>query len=163
MVLSLIHALISCCCGKFSFSQSECETTIKNGDDSVVIDTRSLWTFSIEDNGILNNNRANHSFGNGNESVVLSELQGWGAVAPADGEIVSVTHGQKTRANGATQTFDITINGALVSPLISPVGNNVEVWSLSIPFKKGDVINVWTNVGDSGDDSVMSFFSKICI
>lgn len=145
----------------------DCFLTFYCGDDSVVVDNRRALTYSQEDNDNLTNNRYNHSFGNGTEWTSQATVGDWGLRVPCDGVLERIEmSGRNTVGNPST--FQVTIGtgagGAVPTGgvLTLPANTSSFEWIINQNFSSGDVLNLYTLIGNNLTDNVITWHFLVC-
>lgn len=145
-----------------TFDYDDCVFYINNGcGQELKIDNRQTFVYEAEDSDNLTDNRFNHSIGNGNELNGLT-ANDWGFVVPYDGQIVSVTMGNRTTVTTDSE-FQLTLDSALAgNQLVLPANTSSIVWNTNVNVTAGQSINFYTIDGNNISDSAITIYYKAC-
>ena len=130
-------------------------TRLSDGALSVVGVPPTLFLDSIctEENGNLNTNHCEWSFGNGNALGTANPLD-WGYVLPYDGVLIALSLGLRVGGGGETEVAAL-VNTAPVDSL-KVLGSKGWKAGLQHPFNAGDVLNFRTVAAGGANDGVMA-------
>lgn len=133
-------------------------------DGSVgVVGTPSLFYLChiwAEENGNLNTNHAEWSFGNG-QSNGTGATGNWGVVLPFSGDIIALSLGLRVGGTGVT-TVAVQLN-SVDQDTISMSGSKGWKTGIVLPFGAGDVLNFRTRAAGGANDGVISAIVRYVI
>ena len=130
-------------------------TRLADGSLSVVAAPAQFYLCQIwaEENGGLNTNHREWSFGNGN-TLGTGAGGNWGVVLPYPGSVIALSLGARIGGGGVTDVA-LQLNQTTVDT-ITMSGSKAWKTGMTVPFVAGDVLNFRTVAPGGANDCVMS-------
>lgn len=141
--------------GEISLKLAPSLVRLPDGSIAVVAAPSNFYLCQIatEENGNLNTNHCEWSFGNGN-TIGTANPGTWGFVLPYPGRIIALSLGLRVGGAGETEVAALLNTNPVDS--LKVAGSKGWKTGLNLPFVAGDVLNFRTLAAGGANDGVMA-------